>query len=305
MASFNPNFMGAKFCLEIDGDRPGSVQLIRRRETLQNAAFEIEDEWDCSSGRLEHAIETEILPRLLVAHMKSPPPRGLSPESFEADEVELDVETFVDLIRWKDVSESMCCVEALVAKGASLEMIYLGLLASTARQLGKLWDDDLCCFTDVAVGLTRLHQVLSGLSQRFMRVVDCQKRVRRAIIAPLPLEQHTFGLVMVADCFRRAGWEVVDRRLAAVDRIEDIVRCEPFHLIGLSVSDERQLDRAGSTIRAIRQASCNRTILVMVGGHVFNDHPEIVGQIGADGTAANGFQAVERAENLLALMASQ
>lgn len=308
MASFNPNVMGAKFCLEIDGDRPGSVQLIRRRATPQSSAVDIMDETGGLRVRLEHTIQTDILPRLMMAHAKDPKvpaPRNPFPEALKADEAELEVERFANLIMSKDVNEAVCCVEALLAKGASLEMIYLELLAPTARRLGRLWDGDLCCFTDVAIGMTRLHQVLSGLSQRFMRVGERQKRVRRAILAPLPCEQHTFGLVMVADCFRRAGWEVVGRRLAAGDRIEDIVRCEPFHLIGLSVSDERQLDRTGSTIHAIRRASCNRTILVMVGGYAFNDHPEIVGQIGADGTAANGFKAVGRAENLLALMASQ
>jgi methanogenic corrinoid protein MtbC1 len=74
-------------------------------------------------------------------------------------------------------------------------------------------------------------------------------------------------------------------------------------MVGLSVSGERQLDLAKAVIEGVRRASRNRTIVVMVGGRVFNDHPEFVRQIGADGSGEHGLQAVERAENLVAQLA--
>jgi MerR family transcriptional regulator, light-induced transcriptional regulator len=305
MACLNPNFMGAKFRLEIDGARPGSALPVRCRGNDQAAAFEIKDEWDRSRVRLEHAIETEILPRLLMMHMKVPPTRDLSFELFEADEVELNVETFADLIMRGNVRESVVCIEALLTQGTSLRTIYLELLAPTARHIGKCWDEDLYCFTDITVGLTHLHQVICRLGQSFTGAAEYRKPARRAIINTLPFEQHTFGLDIVADCFRHSGWEVAARSLDARDRLDDLVRDEPFHLFGLSVSNERQLDRAASTIHAIRRTSHNRAILIMVGGRVFDEHPERAEHIGADATAKNGFLAVEYAENLLALMASQ
>ncbi|MDH5177200.1 MAG: cobalamin B12-binding domain-containing protein [Gammaproteobacteria bacterium] len=34
---------------------------------------------------------------------------------------------------------------------------------------------------------------------------DTLPRLRRALLIPMPGEQHTFGLMIVADFFRRAG----------------------------------------------------------------------------------------------------
>ena len=56
-------------------------------------------------------------------------------------------------------------------------------------------------------------------------------------------------------------------------------------------------------IRALRRASRNRAIGVLVGGPLFIDHPELVARVGADATAIDGGQAPIQAQNLLALLA--
>ena len=59
--------------------------------------------------------------------------------------------------------------------------------------------------------LVRLQHVLRGARRRpsSAGASDARRRARSAILLmPLPGEQHTFGLSMLADFFRRAGWNV-------------------------------------------------------------------------------------------------
>src|SRR4051812_20409857 len=80
------------------------------------------------------------------------------------------------------------------------------------------------------------------------------------------------------------------------------VRNHWFAVVGLSVSCDSRLDVLASCIHAIRRASRNRAIGVLVGGAVFVEHPELARRIGADATALDGRQAVLQAQNILALL---
>jgi methanogenic corrinoid protein MtbC1 len=124
-------------------------------------------------------------------------------------------------------------------------------------------------------------------------------------LLPVPGDQHTFGAVIVAEFFRRAGWDVWDDPGASKEEILRIVRSEWFSVVGLSVSCEQHLEGLGSVIRAIRRASRNPSIGVMVGGLPFIDRPERVALVGADATAADGRQATLQAQNLINLLASR
>lgn len=125
------------------------------------------------------------------------------------------------------------------------------------------------------------------------------------LLAPAPGEQHTFGLSMVAEFFRRAGWDVWSGPVASRQELVGMVRAAWFAVVGLSVSSERKLDEVATAIRAIRRASRNRSIGVMVGGPMFLEHPDWVARVGADATAVDGRQAIRQAHDLLALLAIQ
>ncbi len=82
-----------------------------------------------------------------------------------------------------------------------------------------------------------------------------------------------------------------------------LVRSEWFAVVGLSVASETRIDALANGIRALRRASRNRAIGVLVGGPLFLAHPELVGHVGADATALDGGQAPDQAQNVLALLA--
>jgi methylmalonyl-CoA mutase cobalamin-binding subunit len=157
----------------------------------------------------------------------------------------------------------------------------------------------------VTLGLWRLHQVLRELSPAFQSEVERGDLGHRILLAPGPGEQHMFGLIMVADFFRRAGWNVWSGPVGTTAELAGMVRDEWFAVIGLSIGCGTRLDALSSCIRSVRRASRNQEIGVMVGGPMFIEHPELVALVGADATAIDGRQAVLQAQNLLDLLANR
>jgi len=121
----------------------------------------------------------------------------------------------------------------------------------------------------------------------------------------VPGEQHTFGLLMVAEFFRRGGWEVWSGTGGEDTEITTRVKAERFAIAGFSLAHEERLVTLAGVIRQVRRASLNRGIGILVGGPLFIAHPELVLQVGADATASDGQQAVLQAETLLALDAAR
>jgi len=275
---------------------PASVTSTRAAETSRRAFGQASE---LGPTKLARTIEAEVIPRLMLAHRQP-----LSPALFVSEEnvSAADVADFADLVLVHDVTVALAFVQAVRARGTSLETVFLHLLAPTARLLGDLWREDLCSFTDVTVGLSCLQQVLRELSAPFETEVEMAQDGRRALLAPTPGEQHTFGLMMVEEFFRRAGWDVMSSVRSSADLLQ-LVRRDVFDLVGLSASCETRLDGMSDLIGAIRRASRNRSIGVLVGGRLFNESPDLVARVGADGTAMDGRQAVLQIPSLFGLAA--
>ena len=256
-------------------------------------------ETEARLGRLVRALESEVIPRLLRAHRAAEAPKA---EPHDVVPTEAEVRAFAQLVLARDDRPASELIESLRGRGASVEGLFLHLLAPAARHLGALWEQDLCDFTEVTVGVGRMQQLMRELSPgvrhrgRAPAAPAC-----RILLAPAPGEQHTFGLSMVAEFFRRAGWEVVGGMAEADADPVDMVREMWFDVVGISVGNEARLDWLGTGIAALRRSSLNQGIGVMVGGPFFRDHPEQVALVGADATAVDGRHAPMLAESLLDL----
>jgi MerR family transcriptional regulator, light-induced transcriptional regulator len=83
------------------------------------------------------------------------------------------------------------------------------------------------------------------------------------------------------------------------DDLRGLVANEWFGVVGISVSTEQQIGGLSDLVVAIREASLNKHVGVMVGGPVFTHSPERALEFGADGTAVNAPAAVLLAKKLL------
>ena len=249
---------------------------------------------------LKRTVETEIIPRLLLARRVALPVlREVLPDQAE------HVQSLVGLVLAQDLGIAETYVDGLREAGRLPEQLYLDLLAPAARQLGDMWLEDKCDFTEVTVGLWRLGQVLRGLSPSFLGNAELMVAGPRALLVPIPGEQHTFGLAMVVDFFRRAGWSVWSGAVSNAAELAGLVRGQPFALIGFSVACSDRMEQVASAIRTVRRATCNHNAGVMVGGPAFVANPDLAAAVGADATAIDGAQAVQQASTLLNFLSAQ
>ena len=247
---------------------------------------------------LSQAIEHEIIPRLMQAH-RAPDECLSTLSAAESPVTAEDVRAFAKLVLAPDENVVQACIEAMRVRGISVETIYLDLLAPVARYLGEQWELDLCDFTEVTVGLGRLQQVLRELSPAFSQS-NHKPSGRSVLLLPGPGEQHTFGLVMVAEFFRRAGWDVGGGPWEAGADPVLMVQREWFDVVGFSLGNETQVDQLAACIKSVRAAALNKSICVIVGGPIFIERPEFVAYVNADAAATDGGQAPELAARLVA-----
>ena len=246
---------------------------------------------------LSRAIEDQIIPRLMLAHPTAEDCLPSTPSAGAQVSTE-DVKAFAKLVLAPDENVAHACIEAMRISGISIETIYTDLLAPVARYLGVLWEEDLCDFTEVTVGLGRLQQVLRELSPAFGQS-NTSTSGSRVLLLPAPGEQHTFGLVMVTEFFRRAGWDVGGGAWEAGADPVLMVRREWFDVVGFSLGNVTQLDDLADCIKRVRAAALNTSICVIVGGPLFQTHPEYVAYVNADAASTDGAQAPELATRLV------
>ena len=272
-------------------------------------------------------IEGEIIPRLLLSHRGETPAfaggcvvddgadapiilrqggLGTVPVGRDRFAEIADCEQFARLLIDHDIELVSRYVDVLRFNlGISDSAILLELLAPAARELGRMWEADLCSFTDVTVGICALERLIVQMRQGIAAedVPDAEladgSNGATALLTVHPGEQHGFGLLMVQELFRRAGWDVRSGPYETTESLVAEVRRNAYTLVGLSLGDSSGLEACASLIASIRAASKNRDVAVFVGGPIFMDHPERAVYVGADDTAEDGETAVSKAARLV------
>lgn len=244
---------------------------------------------------LARLIEGEIIPRLLMAHQSAARSNVATPAAGGISASE--VVGFANLVLAEELDVLRQNAEGFVARGVEVDSLYFDLFSPAAKLLGSMWEEDLCTFSDVTVGLCRLQQLVYEFSDRIRP--DDSGAGRTALFALTPGDQHSFGLVLVVEFFRRAGWRTVCATDASAHDLIDMVKAESFDLIGFSMADEKWLQSLPGVITSLRSASRNPLVRVIVGGRVFTDRPERVAEVGADETAVDARQAVSSAGQLV------
>lgn len=242
-------------------------------------------------SKLARALESDVIPRLVGAHGHVP----RAAPRLEAREIE----GFVALLRNGTDAELAAAVAAVHRRGFAVEGIFLELFAPAARHLGELWVADRCDFSTVTICLGRLQRLLREWSPAFGHEVEHPANGRRVLLAQHPEEQHSFGLSMVAEFFRRAGWEVLGGVGGAVPDPSAQVSREWFDAVGFSIGSETRIDWLKERIAQVRKVSRNRAVVVLVGGPLFVLQPAWAQSVGADASGHEGGQAPKLAEDLL------
>lgn len=299
-----PATAGLSMCVQSIPDAP---------QTLAPAAASAQDVGDTGLddparvGYLVRTIERAVIPRLVQARR----PAGSDSPGLPPAPGALELQTFVSRILHGREADMQGQVMQLRRSGVSVSDIYLHLLAPAARTLGSLWDQDLCDFPGVTVGLGRLQRLLRELSEAFEAEAPPADPTRaagagelRVLLAQAPREQHSFGLSMVAAYFRRAGW-IVEGGIGGSEAAEPALRAQAdwFDAVGFSIGSQVHLPWLQEQVRNLRLLSRNPHLAVLVGGPLVLTQPACAQQAGADACITDASQAPGQAA-LLALRSS-
>lgn len=249
-------------------------------------------------------IEGEIIPRLLVAHRANENPERDTPRPLPAPLIGgAEVEAFAMSALQLDAYGLLQLIENFLDRGVAVETILVELLAPTARRLGEYWDEDRCDFIAVTMGLWRLQELVHELGSR-MPIMNRHGDERSALFAVVPGDQHSLGITILDELFRTAGWSTTCFGSGTSDELVELVRNVRFDLIGLTITSAENMEQAPAIIAGLRQNSRNPGVIIMVGGRILAERPELAMAIGADGTAPDARAAVVRAEVLLRSLAT-
>lgn len=254
------------------------------------------------TSNLFSALQADILPRLMLLHAEAPPEAGFNAAFRLSVLTQADRDLFLDTLLFGDTQGVEDAADVLIARGVPVEAVFVDLMASSARRLGEMWESDLLDFSDVTIGLCRLHEVLRHKSISSESSLERELANRKSILlANSAANQHIFGLVMVAEFFRRAGWAVWCEPSADPAALSNLVETTHFDVIGLSAATDAAKDEVAAAIRQFRSKSLNPATKFLVGGQLFVRSPELVHDVGADATAGDAYTAPKIAKDLLAI----
>lgn len=276
-----PRFQGdesAVACLARAGDR-GQGQPQGESESV----FECERD---DRADLLATLESEIIPRLMLAHRADPFSPTLCADS-RLPPTDGEVFEFARIAACHDLQGALAFVERLCRQGLALEVVLLELVAPAARLLGEQWQTDLRSFTEVCAGLGTLQQVVHILGPSFAPALPHRGLV---LLVAAPGEQHTLGMYLVGEFLRRAGWGVQVCPSISEPELLQLVATEQVKLLGISVSNHQLLKPLARLLGAVRKASCNPGLTVMLGGSL--DLAEYAAKNGAALCAADPREAV-------------
>lgn len=240
-------------------------------------------------------IESEVIPRLLVAHSSGAGPPIPSSGAISEEEVE----RFAPLALSLEAHALLAEVERFLRRGLSAEQVFVDLLAPAARQLGEEWMQDRIDFIDVTMGLWRLQEVLREIALRTPPIIQLIDQAHAALFSPIPGDQHSFGTAMIEECFARAGWRT--QLMVEPSRGELLARVAngAFDIVGLTVSNDCHIAGLPFLITALRNVSKNPEVRILLGGRVLIDDPDLAVEAGADGTAPTALAALDCADRLV------
>jgi len=112
------------------------------------------------------------------------------------------------------------------------------------------------------------------------------------VVGNIEDDYHSLGRKLVSIFLQSAGWQVVDlgNDVTAMEFVDKAVETGA-RVIGVSAMMYTTAENIKSVRAELDRRNLAGNIKLAVGGAVFKFRPELVKEVGGDGTAANGFEA--------------
>jgi MerR family transcriptional regulator, light-induced transcriptional regulator len=178
-----------------------------------------------------------------------------------------------------DLAAAALVDEARIA-GADVEALYHDYIAGAVRLLGERWEREEASISQVVIGSGRIYGIL-----RALRPIYATARMKfagepMAAFALVPGEQHSLGVVMAADHFRRHGWAIDLKVGMDHDALVEAITAGHYPIVGISANRMEAVLPLTRLIVALRVR--NPGIWIMIAGLACKDQPDLGDLVDAD-----------------------
>ncbi len=201
-----------------------------------------------------------------------------------------EIEELCQALISPDHTEAAKFVFNLQTEGAKEEEIYLSYLAASARLLGVWWEEDRVSFAEVTTGSGRVFAIMRSMRHLFEPEVPMHEK--KAIFAAVPGEDHTMGVRMAADLFRKDGWGISLKVGLDNDALVAEIEQEPTAIVGLSIGGLHSVEALSRLVVALH-ISCPQALLLVCGQDIRQAKP-VLSLMGLDGIAGDMDEAKEQ-----------
>ncbi len=182
-------------------------------------------------------------------------------------------------------------IDKVLVSGIQPVQVIADILDPAIVQLGRLWEEETMSLAQNFVA----SKIAEDTLLRCIPVNSINPRTKGAVvIGNIEDDFHSLGRKTVGLFLSAAGWEVYDlgNDVPAEELLEKAIEVNAC-IIGASA----MMQTTALNIRKLRQLIDDRgfagRIKLAVGGAVFNWRPDLVAEVGGDGTAHNAVGADE------------
>jgi methanogenic corrinoid protein MtbC1 len=225
--------------------------------------------------------------RALEAPARQPPPAVAGPYGELASQ-------YLLAVLEGDRRRAVALIDEAVDRGLNPRDALVHVAIPVSCEIGRMWH-----LGEVTVGeehfVTATSSLLFGAMRQ--RMSRAEPNGRCVMIASVPGNRHELAGRVAGLLLEAAGWRVVD--VGTEMPSEDIVRSAAdfgADLLVLGVMLTTQIETTAATLNALRDDERTRGTPVIVGGHVFDQAPQLWKRIGADAHARTVGEIVELAE---------
>ena len=203
---------------------------------------------------------------------------------------------YLELLLERKSREAVEVVLDAARDGMPIGEIYEKIVVPAQVQIGELWHDDDIDISDEHYATATTLSIFGQLRPFFPKV---ELKNRHALATCCSGEPHEIGLRVIADHLELDGWSVqLLGPNVPLESIHDSLTRFQIDLLVLSLTSWLHLRDLADVITVLRAQPEHANLRIMVGGGPFLALPELAEQIGADGTACSGADAVALANRL-------
>ena len=188
-----------------------------------------------------------------------------------------------------DRAEAAVLIERIILEGVPPDRVITHILGPTLVRVGLLWGRESVSLAQTFVAAKIAEDVLLRCMPEVGAVESHKSPV---VIGNIEDDFHSLGRRIVATFLRAAGWDVYDlgNDVLAEEFVDKAVEVHAA-VVGVSA----MMQTTALNIRKVRALIDARglqdQLKLAVGGAVFNWRPQLVADVGGDGTAENAAAA--------------